>query len=111
MGIAVREISLEFANARAADEWVAAHVPSGLVVGPITWELIIHQAGTATVRLVQGYQSVAVAGDWQAAALPELDGATSMTVAAADAVLYVGGDVPGEEGPGRVWSAPNSFGS
>jgi hypothetical protein len=109
MGFAVREITLEFASAGSADGWVAAHVPSGLVVGSVTWQLVVHRPGAATVRLVQGYEELAVAGDWHSEELPELGDATSMTVQTGEAELYVGGTDPGKEGPGRVWKTGDSF--
>ena|SRR5689334_4374463 len=109
MGFAVREITLEFATTGSADAWVAAHVPSGLVVGSVTWQLVVHRPGATTVRLVQGYEELAVAGDWQSEALPELGDATSMTVQTGEAELYVGGTVAGEQGPGRVWKNQDTF--
>ena len=109
MALIVREVAFGFASGELADAWVAAHEPAGLVVGPVSWQLVMHRPGSTSVRLLQGFDSAEVAGDWQTAVLPELGTADDMTVALAEAQVYVTGDPAGQEGPGRVWMPADDF--
>jgi hypothetical protein len=109
MSFAVREILLEFRTAEDAAGWVAANVPAGLVRGPIGWQMVVHQAGSSRVRLVQGFTDLAGAGDLEATPLPALAPPAAMSVSLGEGEVYVGGNNPDQQGPGRVWRIPTDF--
>src|SRR4051794_33668109 len=109
MPLAVREVRLEFGSGERADAWVAANIPTGMVTGPIKWQLVLHRPGSTVVNLVQGFADLPAAGDWSLTVLPDADVAQTMTVALAEGQAYVAGNPSDHQGPGRVWLVPTEF--